>query len=413
MRKLKIGHADEVAVYNARLLTIRDLQRAESGIRLIGCDAGGIPILAPKTLHHTVKLERVDSRAAVIIKQELLAVGGDAAVCRGVVGYSSRFTDILVMGTRRQLRLAIRKLRAQPFGCGQAAAELEAVLGNLDRGRRFIISAGGRKLDLGKRTHVMGILNVTPDSFSDGGNFLLPDDAVRRALIMEEQGADIVDIGGESTRPGAPPLRAGAEKKRVLPVIRALAGRVKVPISVDTCKPETAKEALDAGADIINDIFGLRKKGMAELAARRAVPVVVMHMKGAPRNMQERPAYGDVTGEVHRFFLERMEHALAKGVGRENIILDPGLGFGKTADHNCELLGRLSEFRGLGRPLLVGASRKSFIGKLLDLPVEERLEGSLAAAAAAIVNGASIIRAHDVRETVRAARIADAIVRSG
>jgi dihydropteroate synthase len=363
-------------------------------------------------MHHTLKLERVDSRAAVIIKQEMLSVGGDAAVCRGVVGYSSRFTDILVMGTLRQLELAIGKLRGQPFGGAQAAGEMEAVLRNLESGRDFTLRAGKWKLKLGDRTHVMGILNVTPDSFSDGGSFMLTEDAVIHGLMMAEQGADIIDIGGESTRPGAPPLSAAAEKKRVLPVIRRLAGRVKVPISIDTYKPEIADEAIDAGADIINDICGLRKKGMAELAARRDVPVIVMHMKGTPRNMQIDPEYADVVGEIHRFFRERMEFAQEKGMNPHKIVLDPGIGFGKTVGNNFEILARLREFRGLGRPILVGSSRKSFIGKVLDLPLDQRLEGGLAAAVAAVMNGASIIRAHDVLETVRAARIADSVVRS-
>jgi dihydropteroate synthase len=401
-----------VGVYNTRLLAIRDIQGAERSIRCIGCDPGGVPIMAPKTMHHTLKLERVDSRAAVIIKQEMLSVGGDAAVCRGVVGYSSRFTDILVMGTLRQLELAIGKLRGQPFGGAQAAGEMEAVLRNLESGRDFTLRAGKWKLKLGDRTHVMGILNVTPDSFSDGGSFMLTEDAVIHGLMMAEQGADIIDIGGESTRPGAPPLSAAAEKKRVLPVIRRLAGRVKVPISIDTYKPEIADEAIDAGADIINDICGLRKKGMAELAARRDVPVIVMHMKGTPRNMQIDPEYADVVGEIHRFFRERMEFAQEKGMNPHKIVLDPGIGFGKTVGNNFEILARLREFRGLGRPILVGSSRKSFIGKVLDLPLDQRLEGGLAAAVAAVMNGASIIRAHDVLETVRAARIADSVVRS-
>lgn len=399
-------------MYNTRLLAIRDIQGAERSIRCIGCDPGGVPIMAPKTMHHTLKLERVDSRAAVIIKQEMLSVGGDAAVCRGVVGYSSRFTDILVMGTLRQLELAIGKLRGQPFGGAQAAGEMEAVLRNLESGRDFTLRAGKWKLKLGDRTHVMGILNVTPDSFSDGGSFMLTEDAVIHGLMMAEQGADIIDIGGESTRPGAPPLSAAAEKKRVLPVIRRLAGRVKVPISIDTYKPEIADEAIDAGADIINDICGLRKKGMAELAARRDVPVIVMHMKGTPRNMQIDPEYADVVGEIHRFFRERMEFAQEKGMNPHKIVLDPGIGFGKTVGNNFEILARLREFRGLGRPILVGSSRKSFIGKVLDLPLDQRLEGGLAAAVAAVMNGASIIRAHDVLETVRAARIADSVVRS-
>ena len=369
--------------------------------------------MAPKAMHHTFKLERVDSRAALIIKQEMLTAGGEAAVCRGVIGLSSKRTDMLVMGTRRQLQLAMGKLRGQPFGAAAVAEELEAVIQNMDRGRDQLIRWGRRRLELGKRTHIMGVLNVTPDSFSDGGRFLDPKEAVEHGIRMAAAGADIIDIGGESTRPGAAPLSAEAEKKRVLPVISALAQRTVVPISIDTYKPQIARAALDAGAEIINDIFGLRKKGMAELAARRDVPVVIMHMKGRPRNMQLDPFYEDVMGEMHRFFRERLQIAAQKGIDAGKIILDPGIGFGKTVDHNLRILARLGELKGLGRPLLVGVSRKSFIGKILATGVDGRLEGGLAAATAAIMNGATIIRAHDVEAAVRAARIADSILGAG
>lgn len=396
--------------YNIRPLTIGSMEQAKEMIRCIGCDPGGVPLMAPKAMHYTLKLEQVDSRAALIIKQEMLTSGAEAAVCRGVIGLSSKRTDILIMGTRRQLGLAMAKLRGQPFGAAAVSAELAGVLSNMERGRNHVLRWGGRKLDLGKRTHVMGILNITPDSFSDGGLFLDPRKAKERGLEMVSEGADIIDIGGESTRPGAVPLSAEAEKKRVIPVISALAGKTNVPISVDTYKPKIARAAIDAGAEIINDISGLRRKGMAELAARHDVPVVLMHMEGIPRNMQKDPFYDDVCGQVHRFLRERMDFAVQKGIDPGKIILDPGIGFGKTASHNLQLLARLGELGGLGRPLLVGVSRKSFIGKVLDLPAESRLEGGLAAATAAIMNGATIIRAHDVEATVRAARLADAII---
>ena len=400
-------------MHNARLLAVRDQASSAEAIREIGCDPGGVPIMAPKALHHTFKLEDVDSRAALIIKQEMLSAGGDAAVCRGALGRTSRLSDILVMGTRKQVRRALAKLAYQPFGCREIAAELAAVMANLDRGRGFTLKWGSRRLRLGPRTLVMGILNVTPDSFSDGGRFLDAAAAVEHGLRMAEEGAGIIDVGGESTRPGSAPLSLSAEEKRVLPVIRALAGRVDVPISIDTYKPALAGKALDAGASLVNDVFGLRKRGMAELVARRDVPAVIMHMQGTPRNMQQAPAYDDVVGEVHAFLGERLRFARRKGVDIEKTVLDPGIGFGKTGNDNFRLVARLGELRGLGRPLLVGASRKSFIGRVLDLPVERRLEGSLAAAVASVLNGASIIRAHDVAETVRAARIADAILEAG
>jgi len=396
--------------YNTRPVTMRSLGHAERAIRSIGCHDGGIPIMAPKALHFTLRLEGVDSRAAVIMKQEMLSAGGEAAVCMGVIGLSAKRTDILVMGTRKQLLRAASKLKGQPFGAGAAADEITGVLRNMERGRNFTLDCMGQKLRLGKRTCVMGVLNVTPDSFSNGGNFLDEGTAVEQGLRMAGEGADIIDIGGESSRPGAAPLSASAEKKRVLPVIRRLSDKVKIPISIDTYKPDIAREALDAGASIINDIFGLRKKGMAELAARKCVPVIIMHMQGTPRSMQLEPRYTDVVGEVHRFLAERVAYAQEHGIAPEQIVLDPGIGFRKTVAHNCELLARLGEFRGLGKPLLIGVSRKSFIGKLLDLPVGQRLEGSLAAAVTSIIHGATVIRVHDVGASVRAARIADAIM---
>jgi dihydropteroate synthase len=401
------------AGYNVRPLMIGSMGSAQESIRCIGCDPGGVPLMAPKAMHHTFKLEDVDSRAALIIKQEMLSAGGEAAVCRGVIGLSSKKTDILVMGTRRQLQLATGKLRGQPFGAAAVAEELRSVIRNMDRGRDHVIKWGGRRLELGKRTHVMGVLNVTPDSFSDGGRFLDAHKAVERAIRMVAEGADIVDIGGESSRPGAAPVSAEAEKRRVLPVIGALARKLDVPISIDTYRPETARAALDAGAEMINDIFGLRKKGMAELAAKKDVPVVIMHMKGSPHDMQKDPRYDDVLGEVHRFFRERIEAATQAGIDPEKIVLDPGIGFGKTPDHNLRILSRLGELGGLGMPVLVGVSRKSFIGKVIGTVVDERLEGGLAAATAATLNGATIIRAHDVEANVRAARIADAIMGAG
>ena len=399
--------------YNVRPLVIGSVGSAEESIRCIGCDTGGVPLMAPKAMHHTFKLEDVDSRAALIIKQEMLAAGGEAAVCRGVIGLSSKRTDILVMGTRRQLQFAMRKLRGQPFGAAAVAVELGSVIRNIDRGRDFVLRCGGRRLRLGKRTHIMGVLNVTPDSFSDGGRFLDTEKAVERGLQMAAEGADIIDIGGESSRPGAAPVSALQEQRRVIPVIAALAGKLDIPISIDTYRPETARAALDAGAVIINDISGLRRKGMARLAAGRDVPVVIMHMKGTPRDMQKDPAYDDVLGEINRFLRARIDAAAAAGVDPEKMVVDPGIGFGKTVDHNLRIISRLGELAGLGRPILVGVSRKSFIGKILDAGMDGRLEGGLAAATAAVLNGATIIRAHDVEANVRAARLADAIAGAG
>lgn len=268
-------------------------------------------------------------------------------------------------------------------------------------------------LDLGRKTHIMGILNITPDSFSDGGRHFDLSRAVDHALQMADEGADIIDIGGESTRPGSDPVSLDEEIRRTVPVIRAIAQRVSVPLSIDTYKAEVAKQALDAGAAIVNDISGLRfDPEMPKIVAAYKVPVVVMHIKGTPKNMQTSPSYTALIPEIIDYFRECISIATKAGISEEMIILDPGIGFGKTFEHNLQILNRLTEFSVLGKPLLVGPSRKAFIGKILaGAPPSERLEGTAAAVTASILHGAHIVRVHDVKEMARVARVADAIKR--
>jgi dihydropteroate synthase len=265
-------------------------------------------------------------------------------------------------------------------------------------------------VDFSGRTVIMAILNITPDSFYDGGRRGDLNQALRDGIAMLDAGAEIIDIGGESTRPGSQPVSADEEAARVLPVVRGLRREMKAPISIDTYKAKVAQRALDAGADMINDISALRfDSEMISVVAREQVPVVLMHMQGTPRTMQAEPRYEDVVREVRDFLAAQLCQALDGGIAREAVAIDPGIGFGKTLEHNLALLRGLPDLAALGQPLLVGASRKAFIGKILGLGADERLEGSLAAAVAAILNGANILRVHDVQETVRAARIADAI----
>jgi dihydropteroate synthase len=265
-------------------------------------------------------------------------------------------------------------------------------------------------MDARRRTLLMGIINVTPDSFYDGGKRLDPDRAVADGISLVEAGADVIDVGGESTRPGAKAVSLEEELQRVLPVIRGLRRSVKVPLSIDTYKAQVARAALIEGGDIVNDISALRfDPQMAVLVAAEKVPVVLMHMQGTPRTMQAEPYYNHVLREVQDFLTTQVRLAVEAGVERENIIIDPGIGFGKTLDHNLALLRGLPALASVGQPLLVGASRKTFIGKILGVEPEERLEGSLAAAIAAVFGGAHIIRVHDVKETRKAIRVADAI----
>lgn len=253
----------------------------------------------------------------------------------------------------------------------------------------------------------MGVLNVTPDSFSDGGRFLEPNKAVEHAKQMAAEGADIIDVGGQSTQPGAEALSSEEELQRVRPVVEALTGEFDVPISIDTFHPEVADECLRTGASILNDVCGLRDARMLEVAARHSAPAVLMHMLGTPQTMQKDIHYDDVVEDLKHFFRDRIEKAEAAGV--RQIMIDPGIGFGKTAAHNLEILRRLGEFKELGYPVLVGPSRKSFIGNITGLPADQRVEGTIAAVTVAAMNGADAVRVHDVRECKRALQIADAI----
>ena len=283
-----------------------------------------------------------------------------------------------------------------------------------------LLKIGNKNFDIGKQTIIMGTLNVTPDSFSDGGKFFSIDSAVNHAIVMEKEGADIIDIGGESTRPGAKSVSLDEEINRVIPVLEELVKKIKVPISIDTYKSKIAKKALEIGANMINDITALQgDKLLASIVADYEVPICLMHMKGSPRNMQINPVYDDIVKEIISFLKKRAYYAISCNIKKENIIIDPGLGFGKRTgkgiEDNCEILKRLAELKKLGYPILVGASRKTFIGNICGaektLPVNERLEGSLAAACIAVANGADIIRVHDVKETRRCFDIIDCIVR--
>lgn len=272
----------------------------------------------------------------------------------------------------------------------------------------MILDCAGKPLNLSVPC-VMGILNVTPDSFSDGGRFVAPAVAVARARQMVAEGAAIIDVGGESTRPGAAAVAVEEEMARVVPVIAALAAELPVPISVDTSKPEVMRAAVAAGAGLINDVYALRLPGALEVAAELGVPVCLMHMQGEPRSMQQAPHYADVVGEVRAFLARRVDECVAAGMRRDRILLDPGFGFGKTLAHNLSLLKHLPELQALGLPLLVGMSRKSMVGAVLEAPLEERLYGSLAVAALGAWLGAAIVRVHDVKATADALRMVAAV----
>ena len=273
---------------------------------------------------------------------------------------------------------------------------------------RFKFNFGRIEYDLSTRTFIMGILNVTPDSFSDGGKYLEPEKAIEHAKRMIEDGADIIDVGGESTRPGSDPVRLEEELQRVVPVIKELSKVVNVPISIDTYKSKVAEAALDAGACVVNDISAMTfDSDMVKVVKKYGASVVLMHIKGTPKNMQENPTYDNVIEEILKYLMDRVNVARDNGI--KQIIVDPGIGFGKRFEHNIEIIRNLKVFREIGYPLLVGPSRKSFIGNILNLPPAERVEGTAAAVTACILNGANIVRVHDVKEMKRVAMVADAL----
>lgn len=377
----------------------------------IGVDPGGIALMSPKGMHRALRLEDLSPWQANLLKQEMLSLGGEAAVHRGALDCSASTTAALLMGTAKHFRLLLEKLSRQPPTMGRIGEELKAALDGFER-RDFALTLGGRVLELGKKTAVMGIVNVSPDSFYDGGKHFSVAGAVEHGLRLAEEGADLLDVGGESTRPGAEPLPAEEEKRRVLPVIEALASRCDLPISIDTYKAEVARRALEAGALMVNDISGLRfDPEMAGVAAAAGAGLVVMHMRGEPRTMQQSPSYDNLMAEIVDQLHHSLRIAVEAGLNREQVIVDPGIGFGKTLDHNLHLIRHLSELRVLGRPILVGPSRKSFLGAVGDLPPEERLEGTLAAVSLAISAGAQVVRVHDVQSVKRAVQVADALCR--
>ncbi len=384
----------------------RELQR-------IGVHPEGIDIMLPKLRGMVMKFREVPPQDALILKQEMLSIGGDAAVAEKALPPSSKVTDVLLMGTRKQMMHLAERLQRQYERLQLLGNEIAREMENLDK--KTTMKIGDRTFSFGTRTYLMGILNVTPDSFYDGGKYTTVAHAVERAKELERQGADIIDIGGESSRPFSEPISAKEELERILPVIKAMREEVEVPISVDTYKPEVAEKALERGADMINDIMALRNEGMVEVIKEHDVPVCLMHMKGEPKNMQVKPEYENVTEEVYSFLKERVQFAVERGIAEDRIIIDPGIGFGKRTgkgiEDNCDIIAHLRELKGMGRPVLVGISQKTFIGNILGAEKGERIEGSLGAEAVAIINGADIIRCHHVLKTKRMAAVVDRIVR--
>ena len=395
-----------------RLLCTSERQ-AISILKDIGVDPYGIDAMLPKMAHLNILIPGLPCKVANIIKQEMLSIGADAAVARGSVACSIEATEVLLMGTRKQVNRFIEKVSSQPFGLHELSIKLRQLLENISKDQ-WTLKTSRREMVLGDRTRIMAILNVTPDSFSDGGCHDSHEEAIAAGLQLTEAGADILDVGGESSRPNAEPVPPDEELRRVIPVIEELSEKIDIPISVDTTKAVVAQAALAAGAEIINDISAMRfDRQMPEVIASSGAAAVFMHMRGAPQTMQQGDLhYASLTGEMIDFFYERLHAAQSAGISTDRIIIDPGLGFGKFRSDNFKLLKYLAEFAILGRPILTGPSRKSFLAQDSDEGPQDRLEGTAAAVTAAVMNGSHLVRVHDVKAIRRVVAVADAIVRA-
>jgi dihydropteroate synthase len=390
---------------------IKNLEEAAALFKQIGVDPYGIDAMASKTININILIEDQPCKIANIIKQEMLSVGGDAAVARGSVSCSVPASDILIMGTLKQILTLVRKIEKQPFGLNLIAGNILEILKNISR-NEYVLKTFRREINLGKKTLIMGILNVTPDSFSDGGLFYSQQKAVERGLQMADEGADIIDIGGESTRPGAKSLEASVESKRVLPVIESLVKQIKIPLSIDTTKAKVAKIAIVGGAEIVNDISALHgDKEMTKTIKDTGAAVILMHMRGKPRNMQKgNLVYDNLMGEITEYLKKSSDKALKTGIEKDCMVVDPGIGFGKTPEDNYKIIRNLYQLKELGMPVMIGTSRKSFIGRITGGGPEQRLEGTAATVTAAIMNGCHIVRVHDVAAMKKVAAVTDAIV---
>ncbi|MEW6231602.1 MAG: dihydropteroate synthase [Chloroflexota bacterium] len=408
---------------NARVLAVNTLAALQQEMERIHPEKAGLEIMLPKGLHRAIKLEGVTCAAANIIKQEMLARGGEAVISNQVYRLKEgTLTEVLLLGTLTHYRGLLAKLRLQPLRSLQAIAdEVEAVLADHQGARLETLQIGNTLFNWGTRTYLMGIINVTPDSFSGDGLGYDVAAAVAQGKRFAEEGADLLDVGGESTRPGSAPVSVEEELRRVVPVIQGLVRETSVPISIDTYKARVAKQALAAGASLVNDVWGLRRDpGLKNAVAQAGVPVILMHNRSQADKATRTEVvgghyqgmvYADLMAEICRELRESMALATSAGISWGRIIVDPGIGFGKTAEQNLEILQRLSELKSLGRPILLGTSRKSFIGHTLNLPPDQRLHGTAATVALGIAQGADIVRVHDVKEMAQVARMVDAIVR--
>ncbi|MBC8016099.1 MAG: dihydropteroate synthase [Sporomusaceae bacterium] len=396
--------------FNAHIIEISSPKQAEIELFSIKCDQASSSIMSNKAVFKVIKMEKMSSKNANLLKQAFLAKGGEVAVARGTADLSVEYTDVLICATVKQYKLALAQLKRQPWGLPKIAQAIEQVLLTNEQFPQRKYSWDKHTLSIMPRqTLIMGILNYTPDSFSDGGQYHTIDTALRHVEEMIENGADIIDIGAESTRPygGARKISAEEELERLAPLLEKVISISTVPISVDTYKSSVALEALKLGAHMINDIWGFRRDPeMVKVVAQYDVPVIIMH------NQEGTHYEKDIMSHICESLRTSIAIGLEAGISFERFIVDPGIGFGKTSAQNLTLMSRLEELKSLGCPILLGTSRKRFIGEVLDLPVEDRVEGTGATVAVGITKGSNIIRVHDVKAMARISKMTDAMMRS-
>ncbi len=389
-----------------QILSLGSANEIEKEFTGIGVDAGGIEKMLPKSKFMLIKIKDLDPVICNILKQEILSKNGEAAVHKNVINLKVDKSDVLLMATERVMSEFLRGLKGHSFGIPQLMKDINSTLVKYSSHPKPW-KIRNSEFDWGEKTFVMGILNVTPDSFSDGGKFFKPEDAVNQAFKIIEEGADIIDIGGESSRPGSEPVSEDEEINRVIPIIKKIREESDIPISIDTYKPKTAEAAINTGADIINDITGGTNPELLNIAGKFNLPIILMHMQGTPKNMQKEPYYENLMDELIEFFYNQIKNVIDAGI--EKVIIDPGIGFGKRLEDNLEIIRRLKEFKIFGLPILIGPSRKSFIGTVLGGDSDERMEGTSAAVAISTLNGGNIIRVHDVKEMKKVILMTNAI----
>lgn len=394
-----------------QVLVLRDAGETQAALQRAGVSEVGMKVMDKRALFRTVRVSGLGIREVNLLKQELTSRGGDVAVSEDLFQWMKENGGCLLMGTIAQFDRLLPRLKGPDTGLHALAESIETALRNFSEP----VPSCHAGLHLDQAPLLMGILNVTPDSFSDGGSYKDVDSAVMHALDMVARGAALVDVGGESTRPGSEAVYDEDELARVMPVVQALARPLHGRLSVDTCKARVAAQALAAGAFMVNDVSALRAdREMVSVVRDAGCPVVLMHMQGDPRTMQDAPTYRDVVEDVYAFFLERLNWAVDNGLQEENLLVDPGIGFGKTTAHNLRLLHNLESFRSLGRPLVLGASRKRFLGELLGLAAPKQRDVATAATTTmAVMAGAHIVRVHEIAGNREAALVARAVMDAG